>query len=82
MSEDTKPVCGLCGSEEVDVNKDIGSDIDPSGEERQHLNRCRKCGATQFWVDRWEDFNEHKVHHGKWEEKGGYWDNDPYGQYS
>ena len=60
------PICGLCGSSNIDVNKDIGCDIDPSGEERQHMNVCRECKAEQFWTERWHDFKDFEVHHGKW----------------
>ena len=59
-------ICGLCKSTKISVHKDIGSDIDPSGEERQHMNTCLDCGAQQFWCERWHDFKDFKVHHGKW----------------
>ena len=64
------PVCGICGCTEITPRFDVGSDIDPDGEERQHLFICDKCGAQQLWIHRW-DFNSPpldgpKIHHGKW----------------
>lgn len=67
--DNSAPICGCCGSPEVFTMKDVGFDIDPSGEERQHLNVCKKCGAQQLWVERWEDFVTFKVHHGEWHKK-------------
>ena len=61
--------CGVCGGEMISSKKDVGCDIDPSGEEKQHLNICLGCGAQQLWVERWHDFVEYKVHHGKWFKK-------------
>jgi len=63
--------CGCCGGTNISAIKDVGSDIDPTGEERQHLNTCMSCGAQQFWVDRWHNFTEHKTHYGKWVKRDG-----------
>ena len=43
--------CGLCGGTTIDVLKDIGWDINEGGEERQHLDQCRDCGAKRLWAD-------------------------------
>ena len=66
-------VCGLCNGTDIQVEKDVGSDIDPSGEERQHIDRCKSCGGWRFWVDRW-DFEDDplsgsKEYWGKWLKK-------------
>jgi hypothetical protein len=62
-------VCGLCGSPEVHTDLDIGYDIDPSGEERQHRDKCAQCGAWRFHIERLHGFTEYKVHYGKWHAK-------------
>ena len=57
--------CGLCGSR-TSHEPDIGYDIDPSGEERQHLDTCRACGAWRFRIDRIEGFTTLVRTAGKW----------------
>ena len=48
----TRPmVCDLCGSSKFNTHLDIGWDIWPGGEERQHTDRCLSCGAKRFWCD-------------------------------
>jgi len=44
--------CELCKSTDIETQMDVGWDIDPEGEERQHLDKCKKCGATRLWADR------------------------------
>lgn len=61
--------CPFCGSGNITTQYDVGSDIDPSGEERQHIDRC-ECGAWRFHIDRWQDFITFKKHFGKWQPKG------------
>lgn len=65
-----------CGSTNICTTMDVGSDIDPSGEERQHLDTCLDCGKTRLWVQRW-DFDSHftldspnipNIYWGKWSE--------------
>ena len=68
MENDPKK-CGVCGSEKIIAVKDVGFDIDPSGEERQHLNICNECDAQQLWVDRWHDFVDLQTHYGRWVKK-------------
>ena len=43
-----------CGSTNIRTQMDVGCDIDPSGEERQHLDTCQNCGKSRFWVHRWD----------------------------
>ena len=69
LPEPEPPICGICGHNVITPRFDVGCDIDPSGEERQHLFICDKCGAQQLWVHRWEDFTDLKIHHGKWFKK-------------
>ena len=61
-----KPTCGLCGSTNTRVQLNVGSDIDPSGEETQHLDGCNDCGAIRLWAERWHDFKDYKTHEGNW----------------
>ena len=63
--EDRPMVCD-CGSTDISTQMDIGSDIDPGGEERQHMDTCRACGMKRFWVERWDDFTDYKVGVGVW----------------
>ncbi len=60
--------CPFCNSTEIELVKNVGSDIDPSGCEDQHIDKC-KCGAWRFHIDRYENFTEHKKLFGKWHEK-------------
>jgi hypothetical protein len=69
MTTQPEPVCGCCGSKNINVRLNVGCDIDPSGEETQHLNVCKDCQAEQFWVERWHDFHDYKIHHGKWSKR-------------
>jgi hypothetical protein len=43
-----------CGSVDISTQMDVGCDIDPSGEERQHLDTCKTCGKTRLWTHRWD----------------------------
>ena len=82
METTDRPMVCDCGSTNISTQMDVGCDIDPSGEERQHLDTCRDCGKTRLWCHRW-DFCEEgelpspdykpKVHWGK------KWSNSPYG---
>lgn len=60
------PCCARCGSKDIDVDLDAGRDIDPSGEEIQHLETCNKCGAYRFVTERWEGFTDYHKHFGQW----------------
>lgn len=64
-----KPVCELCQSTDVRVKIDVGSDIDGSGEEHQHLDICNKCGASRLFCERWVDFCKYVITEGKWYDK-------------
>ena len=66
--ESTALLCPFCGSDKVATEYDIGFDIDPSGEERQHMDRC-ECGAWRFHIDRIHGFTTPKKHIGKWHSK-------------
>lgn len=41
--------CGLCKSDNTYTRWDVGWDIDIDGEERQHEQVCRDCGARMIW---------------------------------
>jgi len=56
MKNEIPQKCGICGSSNITTRKDVGFDIDPSGEERQHLDICADCGAKRFNIDRIENF--------------------------
>lgn len=43
--------CGICKSDDVVRRRDIGWDIYAGGEERQHVDECRACGATRYWSE-------------------------------
>jgi len=46
------PECTFCGGMHATIDEfNIGSDIDPEGEEVQHRRRCG-CGAHVLFVDR------------------------------
>ena len=60
-----KPFCELCGSTDMTTQKNIGSDIDESGSEEQHLQHC-KCGASRLYVERYQNFSEYVEIFGKW----------------
>lgn len=53
-----RPMVCVCGSTDIYTRLDIGFDIDPSGEERQHLDRCRGCGKERMWAQRIDGFTE------------------------
>jgi len=61
--------CGLCGSEDTYIDYDVGFDIDEGGEERQHMDRCRSCGAYRFRIGRLEEFRKPKLHLGPWRKR-------------
>jgi hypothetical protein len=67
-----KSTCGLCSSKNVNLTKNVGSDIDTSGEEIQHLETCADCGATRLVCERWVDFIDYKIYESKWWEKDGF----------
>lgn len=50
--EDRPLVCD-CGSKNISTHKDIGFDIDPEGEEKQHIDVCNDCGKSRLWAERW-----------------------------
>jgi hypothetical protein len=63
-----RPMKCACGSTDIYTRLDIGWDIDPEGEERQHLDKCRSCGKERMWAQRifmfleevewWEEWRE------------------------
>jgi hypothetical protein len=46
--------CGLCGSSDIWTETDVGWDVYEGGEEVQHMDHCRKCGAWRFNFDRFD----------------------------
>ena len=52
MINEKENICGICGSYNVHNKFDVGWDIDPSGEERQHITTCKDCKAYRFFADR------------------------------
>ena len=70
--EDRPMVCD-CGSTDIRSHKNVGFDIDPEGEESQHLDVCNVCGKSRLWVERWsflgDDDGGPKIHWArKWTE--------------
>lgn len=61
-----RPMKCDCGSERISTERDVGSDIDPDGEERQHKDTCLDCGLTRIWAERYEDFTTLRIWWGKW----------------
>ncbi len=61
-------LCPLCGSHNITTHRDVGWDIDESGEERQHIDRC-ECGAWRFHMERLENFTTPVICFGKWHDK-------------
>lgn len=59
-----QPVCTLCGSTDIAVKLNVGFDIDPSGEERQHLDTCNTCGADRLWCERLVDYTNYQIWEG------------------
>jgi hypothetical protein len=63
-----RPMVCVCGSTEIGTILDIGWDIDPEGEERQHLDKCNSCNKERMWAQRsvmfleeiewWEEWRE------------------------
>lgn len=68
MSEQERPMKCDCGSTDIRTEMNVGFDIDPEGEENQHLDTCGECGKTRLWVHRWSFLNDEgrKTHWGKW----------------
>lgn len=58
--------CELCNGTSIDTEQDVGWDVDESGEERQNLDTCLKCGATRSWSSRMQNFNTLSVIWGRW----------------
>jgi len=48
MTNKKKLTCAFCGSTKIVTHENIGWDIDPEGEEDQHLHVCKDCGAECF----------------------------------
>jgi len=57
--------CEFCKSTNINTIMNVGFDIDPSGEENQHLDCCKECGAERFWADRIE-YREHDIVAYRW----------------
>lgn len=61
-------LCPFCGSQNIYTRKNVGSDIDPSGEEIQHIDVC-ECGAWRMDIERWDNFKDYRRILGKWHKK-------------
>jgi hypothetical protein len=84
MAKKNEP-CPFCnGSNKIITDYDIGSDIGPDGEERQHMDKCG-CGAWRFHTE-FMSFNDiddtdgiegetpqWKSYSGKWNSKDDPW---------
>lgn len=53
-----------CDHKDFHTIHDVGWDIDEEGEERQHLDACRKCHATRFRMEH----TKHGLSLGPWME--------------
>ncbi len=70
MSElTTKEICGLCGGNKIITDYDVGWDVFEGGEERQHVDRCRDCGAWRWHFKRIIYPNKTETFLGKWRRK-------------
>lgn len=64
-----RPLRCDCGCTDIAVEKDVGFDVDPGGEERQHQDHCKSCGAVRLWGDRLEGFTTRTTWWSRWEKK-------------
>ena len=64
-----RPMRCECGSTKINTTMDVGSDIDPGGEETQHLDRCSDCGSSRLWGRRLHNFATPTVWWGKWSKR-------------
>lgn len=68
--------CDVCKCTDIRTVHDVGADIDEEGEERQHEDVCKGCGATRLWADRfsfedgpyvwWEQFRKDTHGYSPW----------------
>ena len=58
--------CTFCGSNKITTAKDAGFDVDPEGEERQHIDHC-VCGAERLWGIFYPLEGEPHMWHGAWQ---------------
>ena len=61
--------CGKCQSTNIHTRKNVGYDVDESGEENQHLDICKDCGAWRFHTERYVNFSKYEENFGNWHEK-------------
>lgn len=58
--------CTLCKStKDIRTDHNAGSDVDPDGEEEQHMDYC-KCGAERLWGVRHPFEGESYMWHEEW----------------
>ena len=62
-------ICPLCNSDKIHTQYDVGFDIDTTGEERQHIDTCTKCGAWRLHIDRIENFKPPIKNFEEWKNK-------------
>lgn len=72
VEQDEKSICPFCGSDKITTEYNVGRDVDPSGEETQHIDHC-ECGAWRFHIDRIENFTTPRKIFGKWRPKEDDW---------
>lgn len=69
FKESRKVLEDKCNHEEIDIEYDVGFNIDESGEERQHIEVCKTCKSWRFYTEHigfdgvTDDFR------GKWHDK-------------
>lgn len=61
-----------CQHTKTTLQENIGYDIDPSGEENQHLETCLECGMSRLVVDRLTFGGEAKRIEGLWQKPDTY----------
>ena len=44
--------CSCCSSTDIYTDYNVGFDIDEEGEEKQHMDICRGCGAKRMWAEK------------------------------
>lgn len=67
-----RPMRCQCGSTRINTEMDVGSDIDESGEEHQHMDTCMECGSKRLWAKRFQNFSTPTTWWEKWSAKSKY----------
>ena len=58
--------CEICGSSNLEINLNIGSDIWENGQEEQHLQICKNCKSIRFLIEVYPFYKAPFCIYGKW----------------